>query len=102
VEIVTDEQIEAGKSPRGGFSRKTLASWGVPWPPPRRWRTALRTGKPMPNQRKPSRQMEIWREIRRADEDMRMQIEQEIDTDDDQILEAGARVRAASNAKRGV
>ncbi len=33
MQIMTDEQIEAGKSPRGGWTRKTLARWGVPWPP---------------------------------------------------------------------
>ena len=42
MQIVTDDKIEAGKSPRGGFTKATLASWGVPWPPPKGWRTALR------------------------------------------------------------
>ena len=89
MEIVTDEQIEAGKSPRGGFSRKTLASWGVPWPPPKGWRTALRTGKPMPNGRKPSRQMEIWREIRRANEDMNTEWRQAMERDDKPVKSIG-------------
>ncbi len=31
MQIITDEQIEAGKSPRGGWTRKMLAAWGVPW-----------------------------------------------------------------------
>ncbi len=73
MEIMTDEQIEAGKSRRGGFTKKTLAAWGVPWPPPKGWRTALRTGQPVPKRRKRSRQMEIWRQAKRASEDMNMQ-----------------------------
>lgn len=35
------DDIEAGKSRRGGFTRKTLEGWGVPWPPPKGWRRAL-------------------------------------------------------------
>ncbi len=73
MQIVTDEQIEAGKSPRGGWTRKTLARWGVPWPPPRGWRTALRTGQPIPKRRKRSRQIEMWLQAKRANEDMDMQ-----------------------------
>ena len=30
---VTPAEIEAARSPRGGWTRATLASWGVPWPP---------------------------------------------------------------------
>lgn len=25
----------------GGFTRETLAGWGVPWPPPKGWKRAL-------------------------------------------------------------
>ncbi len=43
MEIMTDEQIEAGKSSRGDWARKTLARWGAdircrryrPFPPGR-------------------------------------------------------------------
>jgi hypothetical protein len=35
---VTYADIEAARSPAGGFTRATLAKWGVPWPPPRGWR----------------------------------------------------------------
>lgn len=35
------EQIEAAKTRRGGWTRATLASWGVPWPPPKGWRRIL-------------------------------------------------------------
>ena len=38
---VTPEQIEASRSDRGGWTRETLAQWGVPWPPPKGWRRAL-------------------------------------------------------------
>lgn len=31
---LTREEVEAGRSPAGGFTRKQLAAWGVPWPPP--------------------------------------------------------------------
>ncbi len=49
---ITDAEIEAAKSPRGGFTRKTLAAWGVPWPPPKGWRRALIEGRPIPKQRR--------------------------------------------------
>ena len=35
------EQVEAAMTPKGGFSRKSLAKLGVPWPPPKGWRKAL-------------------------------------------------------------
>lgn len=38
---VTPEDIEAAKSPNGGWSRETLAAWGVPWPPPKGWKQSL-------------------------------------------------------------
>jgi ribosome-binding protein aMBF1 (putative translation factor) len=41
---LTEEQIEAGRSPRGGWTRKQLAEWNVPWPPPAGWRRALLRG----------------------------------------------------------
>lgn len=44
---MTEEEIEAGRSPAGGFTKKTLAKWGVPWPPPKGWREALMDGKTM-------------------------------------------------------
>jgi DNA helicase-2/ATP-dependent DNA helicase PcrA len=37
----TAEEIEAGRSPTGGFKRAQLATWGVPWPPPKGWRARL-------------------------------------------------------------
>ena len=38
---LTEEDIEAGRSPAGGFTEKQLAAWGVPWPPPKGWRHRL-------------------------------------------------------------
>jgi hypothetical protein len=38
---LTAEEIEAGRSPRGGWTRATLAAWGVPWPPPKGWQQRL-------------------------------------------------------------
>lgn len=35
------DEVHAGRTAAGGFAKKTLASWGVPWPPPRGWRNAL-------------------------------------------------------------
>ena len=39
---LTNEEIEAGRSPTGGFGKEQLALWGVPWPPPSGWLRALR------------------------------------------------------------
>ena len=42
---LTEAQIEAGRSPKGGWTRAQLAQWGVPWPPPKGWRNALTHGR---------------------------------------------------------
>jgi hypothetical protein len=41
IRVPTEAEIEAGKSPRGGWTKKQLALWGVPWPPPHGWKQAL-------------------------------------------------------------
>lgn len=41
---MTYDEIESGKTPAGGYTRKTLAGWGVPWPPPKGWRKRLLNG----------------------------------------------------------
>lgn len=41
---LTEEEIEAGRSERGGWTKETLAKWGVSWPPPRGWKRALTEG----------------------------------------------------------
>jgi hypothetical protein len=35
------EEIDAGLSPAGGYTRAQLAQWGIPWPPPRGWKRRL-------------------------------------------------------------
>lgn len=44
---LTKEQIEAGKTEKGGFTRKQLEAWGVPYPPPKGWQEALMNGQTM-------------------------------------------------------
>lgn len=41
---VSAEEIEAAKTPAGGWTREVLAGWGVPWPPPTGWRKRLTAG----------------------------------------------------------
>lgn len=38
---ITQAEIEAAKTPKGGWKRETLAAWGVPWPPPGGWRKQI-------------------------------------------------------------
>jgi hypothetical protein len=38
---ITREEIEKEKTIKGGWTKGTLAKWGVPWPPPRGWKKAL-------------------------------------------------------------
>lgn len=38
---ITDEQIEAERTGKGGWKMDVLKQWGVPWPPPKGWRKAL-------------------------------------------------------------
>lgn len=40
--IPSPSEIEAAKSPAGGWSRETLEGWGLPWPAPRGWRRQLK------------------------------------------------------------
>jgi hypothetical protein len=37
----TAQEIEAAKTPQGGWTQEQLAQWGVPWPPPKGWKAAL-------------------------------------------------------------
>jgi hypothetical protein len=43
--IITDlpspEEVEAARTPAGGWKRVQLAAWGVPWPPPKGWKGEL-------------------------------------------------------------
>lgn len=47
---IAEEEIEAGRSEKGGWNKKTLAKWGVPWPPPLGWKQALIDGTPLNKQ----------------------------------------------------
>jgi len=38
---VSQAEIIAAMTPKGGWKAKTLADWGVPWPPPKGWRQKL-------------------------------------------------------------
>lgn len=39
--MVTFNDIEAARTPKGGWTRAQLAEWGVPWPPPKGWKQQL-------------------------------------------------------------
>lgn len=41
---LTMEEIEERKSPKGGFPRKLVTSWGVPWPLVSGWKKRLIRG----------------------------------------------------------
>ena len=38
---ITEQEILAKQTDNGGWTKATLASWGVPWPPPKGWKEAL-------------------------------------------------------------
>lgn len=39
--MVTDDEIEAARTPKGGWTRAQLEAWGVPWPPTKGWRDRI-------------------------------------------------------------
>jgi hypothetical protein len=41
---LTEAEIEAGRSAKGGFTKEQLGKWGVSWPPRKGWRRALILG----------------------------------------------------------
>lgn len=41
---MTEEQILAGRTPAGGWTKKQLVAWGVPWPCPSGWKRKLMNG----------------------------------------------------------
>lgn len=47
VRRITAKEIEAAKTPKGAWTKHTLAGWGVPWPPPKGWKSALIAGVPI-------------------------------------------------------
>ena len=38
---ITEEEIMAWQTPKGGWTKDTLAEWGIPWPPPKGWKKGL-------------------------------------------------------------
>lgn len=45
---LTHAEIEAGKTPKGGYNKAQLAAWGITWPPPPGWKQALLNGAALP------------------------------------------------------
>lgn len=41
---ITEEEILSQQTDNGGWTKKTLAQWGVPWPPPKGWKDRLISG----------------------------------------------------------
>ena len=37
----TEAEIDAAKTPKGGWTKAQLARWGLGWPPPKGWRKIL-------------------------------------------------------------
>lgn len=44
MEPLTESEIEAGRTKKGGFSKDQLAKWGVSWPPSKGWKAKLLAG----------------------------------------------------------
>ncbi|WP_445277472.1 hypothetical protein [Streptomyces sp. DSM 41033] len=42
-ELPSPEEVEAARTPAGGWKRDQLAAWGIPWPPPKGWKDELAT-----------------------------------------------------------
>ncbi|MFD7533795.1 hypothetical protein ACFV8E_40365 [Streptomyces sp. NPDC059849] len=40
--VPSPDEVTAARTPDGGWTRKQLAKWGVPWPPPQGWRKHLK------------------------------------------------------------
>ncbi|WP_165365974.1 hypothetical protein [Bifidobacterium pseudolongum] len=41
VHVPSPDEVEAARTPAGGWMKKQLAQWGVPWPSPKGWRERL-------------------------------------------------------------
>ncbi|MEV5295975.1 hypothetical protein AB0K64_32760 [Streptomyces sp. NPDC053741] len=42
-ELPSPEEVEAARTPAGGWKRDQLAAWGISWPPPKGWKDDLAT-----------------------------------------------------------
>ena len=69
---VTLEEVLAARTPRGGWTKKQLAEWGVDWPPTIGWIKRL-TGDPNANVPMPGRTPVAMQLARKT----RLQLEQE-------------------------
>jgi len=38
---ITEKEIMAARTKKGGWTKKQLAEWGVPWPPTKGWKDRL-------------------------------------------------------------
>lgn len=59
------DQIERGRTPKGGWTKEQLAKWGVHWPPAHGWQYALMNGldpnkAPASKQKKGTDQMKLF------------------------------------------
>jgi len=36
--FITEEEIDCRRTTNGGFTKRVLAAWNVPWPPPQGWK----------------------------------------------------------------
>jgi hypothetical protein len=53
---ITEAEINAERTPAGGWTKATLAKWGVPWPPPPGWKAQIvAKGYPYQPDRRPRR-----------------------------------------------
>lgn len=41
VRIPSPDEVMAAQTENGGWLKKDLASWGIPWPPPKGWKQRL-------------------------------------------------------------
>lgn len=48
--MVTLKEINAAKTPKGGWTKAQLAIWGVPWPPVSGWIERLVNGEEFPKE----------------------------------------------------
>ncbi|MEU4178025.1 hypothetical protein [Streptomyces sp. NPDC026589] len=39
--VPSPDEVAAAQTPDGGWTKKQLAEWGIPWPPPHGWRRYL-------------------------------------------------------------
>jgi hypothetical protein len=57
---MTAEEIDAAKTPRGGWTKATLAKWGVTWPPLKGWRKRLLAEGPCSSEFERQREQSLW------------------------------------------